>query len=92
MIVKQNDMTYNDEDPRCQLFLGSTGATQGMASNLIVAFITVIDDRTQHQKRYFGVYSREAAAQSIREIMNKGGKWPHPFDEKIPYVSTLQAG
>lgn len=79
MLVKQNEMTYDASDPRCQLFVGSTGAAGGQAGELKIAFITVIDDSTQELKRYFGVFNWESREESIRRIMDVGGKWPDVF-------------
>ena len=85
MIVNQNGMTYDSADPRCQCFVGGSDATGGLASYINIAFITVVDDDTQSLKRYFGLYRRESEESSIREIMDRGGKWPEPFkDAFIP--------
>lgn len=43
IVVNQNDMTYDSQDPRCQLFLGSTHATNGFGE-LKIAFVTVHAD------------------------------------------------
>ena len=72
-------MTYDDTDSRCQYFLAESNALQ-TATNLI-AFVTVIDDNTQLLKRYFGSFSREQKSESIRNIIDIGGKWPLPFRE-----------
>lgn len=82
MNVKQNGMTYDSEDPRCQLFIGTTAATGGTTNQLKIAFITVVDDSTQCLKRYFGVFDWEAREESIRNIMDVGGKWPDAFANK----------
>lgn len=76
MEVKQNRMTFNDTDPKCGLEITSTHATGGLCPNLNVAFITVVDDSSKHQKQYFGVFDFEDQEESIRNIMKVGGKWP----------------
>lgn len=82
MNIKQNDMTYDSEAPRCQLFIGGTAATGGLTTRLEIAFITVIDDSTQCLKRYFGVFDWATREDSIRNIMSVGGKWPDAFASK----------
>lgn len=69
-------LIYDPEHPQCTMVVSST---QGQ----LFAFITVLDVgmpharlSTPHQKRYWGAFSWEDQAGSIREIMNNGGKWP----------------
>jgi hypothetical protein len=80
MVIKKNRMTYDDSNPRCQLFISNTSATHGLG-NIQVAFITVIDDSTQMLKRYFGVWNWDDQKQSIAHIMDIGGKWPDAFQK-----------
>jgi len=78
IVVNQNDMTNDSQDPRCQLFLGSTGATNGMGE-LKIAFVTVVVDSIQMLKRYFGAWDWDDKEGSIVRIMDVGGKCPEPF-------------
>lgn len=78
ILVKQNNMTFDSKDPRCQLFISSTNATNG-TEELKIAFITVVDDSSQLLKRYFGAWSWDDRESSIARIMELGGKWPEPF-------------
>lgn len=80
MVVKQNDMTYDESDKRCKVYTCQTHATRGYATCVQFAFITVIDDSTDTIKRYCGVFDINDFERSIREIMDIGGKWPHVFD------------
>ena len=89
-LVKHNRMTYDGNDPRCQLFIADTSATSCMAPSLLFAFISVVDDSTQMIKRYCGIFSWDREEECIREMMNVGGKWPMPFrDVALPKTAEL---
>jgi len=79
MKVQFNGMTYDDSDPRCTTWIASTQATMGLSSEVKTAFVTCVDDSTQIIKRYWGVWSTENQAQSMLDILQRGGKWPVPF-------------
>lgn len=76
MIVKANGMTYSTEDEHSSLHLSITHATNGLAPEILIAYVTCVDDTTQQIKRYFGVFDWGDEAGSIERIMQKGGKWP----------------
>jgi len=73
--IKQNGMTYDSEDSRCKLFVGTTSATNGNG-DLSIAFLTVVDDATNTLKQYFGVFNWDEKDACISQIMKHGGKWP----------------
>lgn len=81
ILVKQNNMTYDSNDPRCQIVVGSTNATNGLG-RLEIAFITVVDDSSNMVKRYFGVFDWNCAEHCISCIMDTGGKWPDSLEIK----------
>lgn len=66
--VEVNGLVYDSENTACKCILA---ASQGK----VYAYIQVLDDA--HPRRYWGEYSHEAVEASLKEIMLRGGKWPH---------------
>lgn len=75
MLIKKNNMTFDDSDPRCNFVVANTNATHGFGK-IDLAFITVVDDKSQNLKHYFGVWLWSDMEKSISDIMDVGGKWP----------------
>ncbi|EAS2762985.1 hypothetical protein HF504_22305 [Enterobacter hormaechei] len=65
--VEVNGLVYDSTNPKCKCILSNS-------QNTLYAFIEVLDG--DYTKRYWGKYDHDAQADSIKEIMRWGGKWP----------------
>ncbi len=71
--VEVNGMVFDNRDPDCLLFVAD-------ACGELYAFVQCLD--TGHDgtarwpKRYWGPFSWDDRAGSVRRIMETGGKWP----------------
>lgn len=81
MRVSNNGLVYDSNDERCQMYIGTTGATLGHGLEIKLAFITVMEGDSKSVRRYFGAYDVQNPESSIRQIIERGGKWPYPFSE-----------
>ncbi|ELL8499417.1 hypothetical protein RX249_004195 [Salmonella enterica] len=67
MQVEVNGLVYDSTNPKCKCILSNS-------QNTLYAFIEVLDG--DYTKRYWGEYDHDAPEESIKEIMQWGGKWP----------------
>ncbi|MCX8956983.1 hypothetical protein EHW66_09525 [Erwinia psidii] len=65
--VEINGLLYDSNNARCKCILSDS-------QSRLYAFIQVIDGPAI--KRYWGEYSHNHPEDSIRKIMEYGGKWP----------------
>lgn len=74
MKIQVNGMIYDEAIRDCQCQLATT-------QNELFAFIQCLDlgmdgQETPIKKRYWGRYDHDDKEESIRAIMQNGGKWP----------------
>ncbi|AXE71583.1 hypothetical protein A191_04745 [Escherichia coli KTE233] len=74
MKITVNGLFFEENHPQCKCILSQT---QGE----LYAFIQCLDTGLNGQesaiiKRYRGRYSHDDRAESIKNIMSNGGKWP----------------
>lgn len=65
--VEVNGLVYDSTNSACLCLLSSS-------QNEVFAFLQVLDG--PEKKRYWGKYSHAMPAESIKKIMETGGKWP----------------
>lgn len=96
--IEVDNLVFDAEDSRCEFIHCCSRAGAGQyayigSSMMNLAFITVYDKKTGKGKRYFGAYdgtSAETTASSIRQIMERGGKWPPEFNQSWPWPEGLE--
>ncbi|HBN3195581.1 TPA: hypothetical protein L2F60_004826 [Escherichia coli O25b:H4-ST131] len=75
--VEVNGLVYDSSNPKCKCILSNS-------QRKLYAFLLVLDG--DMMRRYWGEYDHDAPEDSIKEIMQWGGKWPDlPASEDTPF-------
>lgn len=73
MRVETNGLIFDPEHPKCHI---EVTRSQGRTYAFITVVDTGMDGKQEFQKRYWGEYCPERPDVSLKEIMERGGKWP----------------
>lgn len=72
-IETDSRLVYDDEHEKCLLV---TSQAEGRVFGFIQCLDVGHDGKSEHIKRYWGVFDMENPKASIERIMRNGGQWP----------------
>lgn len=73
MRINVNQLVYDDADALCKCILSES---QGNLYAFIQCVDTGMDGNARYTARYWGAFSHDDTAGSIKKILANGGKWP----------------